>query len=202
ELKNAIDDSGYRFSTCEDLDQRAMLIVDDLLAGKVVGLYQGRFEWGPRALGNRSILADPRSARMKDKVNETIKYREPFRPFAPVVLEERAADFYAGINNPAELYPLRYMLMVFPTRDGQGEKIQAVTHEGGTGRLQTVRREWNPLYYRAIELFGEATGVPVLLNTSYNLRGEPIVNTPENALNTFRKSELDTLYMEQFVVRK
>jgi carbamoyltransferase len=202
ELKNAIDDSGYRFSTCEDLDQRAMLIVDDLLAGKVVGLYQGRFEWGPRALGNRSILADPRSARMKDKVNETIKYREPFRPFAPVVLEKHAGDFYDGLDEARNLYPLRYMLMVFPTRDGQGEKIQAVTHEGGTGRLQTVRREWNPLYYRAIELFGEATGVPVLLNTSYNLRGEPIVNTPENALNTFRKSELDTLYMEQFVVRK
>ena len=179
-----------------------MLIVDDLLAGKVVSLYQGRFEWGPRALGNRSILADPRSGRMKDKVNDTIKYREPFRPFAPVVLEERAADFYEGIEGAADLYPLRYMLMVCPTKDGQGEKIQAVTHEGGSGRLQTVRREWNPLYYRAIELFGEATGVPVLLNTSYNLRGEPIVNTPENALNTFQKSELDTLYMEQFVVRK
>jgi carbamoyltransferase len=202
EMKDALESSPFRFTTCEDIDQRAMLIVDDLLAGKVVSLYQGRFEWGPRALGNRSILADPRSASMKDKVNETIKYREPFRPFAPVVLEERASDFYAGIGDPADLYPLRYMLMVYPTQDGRGEEIQAVTHEGGTGRLQTVRREWNPLYYRAIELFGEATGVPVLLNTSYNLRGEPIVNTPENALNTFQKSELETLYMEQFVVRK
>jgi carbamoyltransferase len=202
EMKDAIDASGYRYTTCEDVDQRAMLIVDDLLAGRVIGLYQGRFEWGPRALGNRSILADPRSGTMKDKVNETIKYREPFRPFAPVVLEKRASDFYKGIDDAAELYPLRYMLMVYPTVDGQGEKIQAVTHEGGTGRLQTVRREWNPLYYRAIELFGEATGVPVLLNTSYNLRGEPIVNKPENALNTFHNSELDTLYMEHFVVRK
>lgn len=202
EMESAIEASGYRYGSVEDLEQRAMLIVDDLLAGKVVSLYQGRFEWGPRALGNRSILADPRSGWMKDKVNETIKYREPFRPFAPVVLEERAGDFYAGLNHASDLYPLRYMLMVYPTKDGQGEKIQAVTHEGGTGRLQTVRREWNPLYYRAIELFGEATGVPVLLNTSYNLRGEPIVNTPENALNTFRKSELETLYMEQFVVRK
>ena len=202
DMQTAIDASGYHHTTCEDIDQRAMLIVDDLLAGKVVSLYQGRFEWGPRALGNRSILADPRSGRMKDKVNDTIKYREPFRPFAPVVLEERAADFYEGIEGAADLYPLRYMLMVYPTKEGQGEKIPAVTHEGGSGRLQTVRREWNPLYYRAIELFGEATGVPVLLNTSYNLRGEPIVNTPENALNTFQKSELDTLYMEQFVVRK
>ncbi len=156
---------------------------------------------GPRALGNRSILADPRRAEMKDVVNETIKYREPFRPFAPVVLEERAAEFYEGLDDPAQ-YPLRYMLMVYPTRAGQGEKIQAVTHEGGSGRLQTVRAEWNPLYYRVVELFGQATGIPVLLNTSFNLRGEPIVNTPENALNTFHKSELSALYMDDIVVRK
>jgi carbamoyltransferase len=177
-------------------------MVDDILAGKVISLFQDRFEWGPRALGNRSILADPRRADMKDTVNATIKYREPFRPFAPVVLEERAPDFYAGIDDPGSQYPLRYMLMVYPTVDGQGEKIQAVTHENGTGRMQTVRRDWNPLYYRTIELFGEATGVPVLLNTSFNLRGEPIVNTPENALNTFSKSELAALYMDEYVVRK
>jgi carbamoyltransferase len=118
-----------------------------------------------------------------------------------VVLEGRAAEFYDGIQDPTH-YPLRYMLMVYPTKPGQAEKIQAVTHEGGSGRLQTVRREWNPLYYRVIELFGEATGVPVLLNTSFNLRGEPIVNTPENALNTFHKSELAALYMDDVIVRK
>jgi carbamoyltransferase len=94
------------------------------------------------------------------------------------------------------------MLMVYPTLDSQGEKIQAVTHESGTGRLQSIRREWNPLYYRTIELFAEATGVPILLNTSFNLRGEPIVNTPGNALNTFSKSELAALYMDEFVIRK
>ena len=92
--------------------------------------------------------------------------------------------------------------MVYPTQNGTGEKIQAVTHEGGTGRIQTVQRGTNPLYYRAVELFGEATGVPVLLNTSFNLRGEPIVTTPANALNTFAKSDIDTLYMDGFVVRK
>ncbi len=92
--------------------------------------------------------------------------------------------------------------MVYQTLDGKGQQIQAVTHENGTGRMQTVRREWNPLYYRAIELFGEATGVPVLLNTSFNLRGEPIVNTPENALNTFGKSELAALYIDDYIVRK
>jgi carbamoyltransferase len=200
--QSAVAASGREYELEPELDRRADLIVGDLLAGRVIGLYQGRFEWGPRALGNRSILADPRRAEMKDVVNASIKYREPFRPFAPVVLEEHASDYYAELGGVSELYPLRYMLMVYPTHDGQGEKIQAVTHEGGTGRLQVVRREWNPLYYRVIELFGQATGVPVLLNTSFNLRGEPIVNTPENALNTFNKSELAALYMDDVIVRK
>jgi carbamoyltransferase len=177
-------------------------MVEDMLAGKVIGLFQGRFEWGPRALGNRSILADPRRGEMKEIVNARIKFREPFRPFAPVILEEKANEFYADLDNAKDNYPLRYMLMVYSTNDGHGEKIQAVTHEGGTGRLQTVRPDWNPLYYQAIKRFGEATGVPVLLNTSFNLRSEPIVNTPANALNTFAKSDIDTLYMDGFIVRK
>jgi carbamoyltransferase len=198
----AIQASGRSYEYTEDKDRLAEIMVKDLLKGKVLGLFQDRFEWGPRALGNRSILADPRRAEMKEIVNARIKFREPFRPFAPVVLEERVGEFYADAAEPNKNYPLRYMLMVYHTKDGQGERIQAVTHEGGTGRLQTVRREWNPLYYRAIELFGEATGVPVLLNTSFNLRGEPIVNTPANALNTFGKSDIDTLYMDGFIIRK
>lgn len=202
QVRTAIKNSGYAFELIEDPEQRATLMVEDILTGKVISLFQDRFEWGPRALGNRSILADPRQAGMKDTVNATIKYREPFRPFAPVILEEKAADFYDGVGNAASNYPIRYMLMVYNTRDGKGQQIQAVTHENGTGRMQTVRREWNPLYYRTIELFGEATGVPVLLNTSFNLRGEPIVNTPENALNTFSKSELAALYIDDYVVRK
>jgi carbamoyltransferase len=202
ETKTAIEATGRSFQYIEDPERRAQMMVDDMLAGKVISLFQGRFEWGPRALGNRSILADPRSAAMKDVVNARIKFREPFRPFAPVVLEERVNELYSGLENAKNIYPLRYMLMVYPTRDGCGERIQAVTHEGGTGRIQTVRRENNPLYYRSIELFGQATGVPVLLNTSFNLRGEPIVTTPANALNTFGKSDIDTLYMDNFVVRK
>jgi carbamoyltransferase len=202
EIRTAIEAAGRKFEYVPDLEKRAEMMVTDMLKGKVIALFQDRFEWGPRALGNRSILADPRKAEMKEIVNARIKFREPFRPFAPVILEERAADYYAGLSDPASHYPLRYMLMVYSTLDGQGSRIQAVTHEGNTGRLQTVRREWNPLYYRAIELFGEATGVPVLLNTSFNLRGEPIVNTPANALNTFGKSDIDTLYMDDFVIRK
>jgi len=176
-------------------------MVEDMLASKVIALSQGRFEWGPRALGNRSIMADPRRAEMKSVVNERIKFREPFRPFAPVVLEEKAADFWEDLGDVGSTYPYRYMLSVCRTRPEMEDKIQAVSHLG-SGRIQTVRREWNPLYYRAVELFGEATGVPVVLNTSFNLRGEPIVTTPANALNTFTKSDIDTLYLNNFVVRK
>jgi carbamoyltransferase len=201
EIKSAINASGYSFEQVGDPEKLASMMVDDVLDTKVISLYQGRFEWGPRALGNRSILADPRGAEMKQVVNERIKFREPFRPFAPVVLEERTAEFWHDLGDHTSSYPYRYMLAVCRTQEAQEHKLQAVNHLG-SGRIQTVRREWNPLYYRAIELFGEATGVPVLLNTSFNLRGEPIVNTPANALNTFHKSDIDTLYLDGFVVRK
>ena len=201
EIREAIHAGGYQYDYLEDIDKLASMMVDDMLAKKVISLFQDRFEWGPRALGNRSIMADPRGAEMKGIVNERIKFREPFRPFAPVVLEERAAEFWEDIDDHEDAYPFRYMLAVCRTREDKGDQLQAVNHEG-SGRIQTVRREWNPLYYRAIELFGEATGVPVLLNTSFNLRGEPIVTSPANALNTFTKSDIDTLYMDGFVVRK
>lgn len=202
EIQSALQHSGRRAQRIGDTDKLAATMVDDLLAGKVIALYQGRFEWGPRALGNRSILADPRTAEMKGIVNERIKFREPFRPFAPVLPEREVPRFYDGVDDASRIYSLRYMLMVYPTKAGMGDSIQAVTHEGGTGRIQTVRPEWNPLYYRVVELFGEATGIPVLLNTSFNLRGEPIVTTPANALNTFGASDIDTLYMDGQVVRK
>jgi carbamoyltransferase len=202
EIRHTLDAAGWRYERVEDLERRATLMVEDILQGKVISLFQGRFEWGPRALGNRSILADPRAMEMKDVVNTRIKFREPFRPFAPVILEERAPDFYEKLEDPQKHYPLRYMLMVYCTNNGRGHSIQAVTHEDGSGRLQTMRPEWNPLYHRAIQLFDEATGVPVLLNTSFNLRGEPIVTTPANALNTFAMSGIDTLYIGDYVVRK
>jgi carbamoyltransferase len=147
-------------------------------------------------------LADPRRADMKEIVNTKIKFREPFRPFAPVVLEERAAEFYEGLTEPKRHYPLRYMLMVFPVIEEKRAAIPAVTHAGGSGRLQTIRMEWNPRYYRLVERFAEETGVPVLLNTSFNLRGEPIVASPEDALNTFQRSGIDSLYIEDCIVRK
>jgi carbamoyltransferase len=183
-----------------DPDKLLDELVDDMTSGRVSGWFQGRFEWGPRALGNRSILADPRSEAMKEIVNEKIKFREPFRPFAPAVLEERAADYYDTPRLDENLMA-RYMLLVSPVREERWDEVPATTHMG-SGRLQTVRREWNPRYYDLIQRFGQATGTPVILNTSFNLRGEPIVTTPQNAFNTFVGSDIDVLVLENFVVRK
>jgi len=183
-------------------DQEKMLdrVVENLTEGKVFGWFKGRFEWGPRALGNRSILADPRHVEMKGIVNEKIKFREPFRPFAPVILDERTREYFdlpEGKNHHAA----RFMQFVTPIREDKRELIPAVNHQG-TGRLQTIQRSVNPAYYRLVEKFGEATGVPVLLNTSYNLRGEPMVSTPANAYRTFSNSGLDLLVMENFLIKK
>ncbi len=181
-------------------DDEALMdrVVDALIQGKVVGWYQGRFEWGPRALGNRSILADPRSENMKDIVNIKIKFREPFRPFAPSVLEE-AAEEYFDIPDVKRHYPARFMLYVTPVKS---DRVPAITHVDGSGRLQTVQRDLNPRYARLIEKFGEATGVPLVLNTSFNLKGEPIVTTPDEALNTFMRSGMDVLVLGNAIMEK
>jgi len=188
----------------ERLDQEEKLIervVDNLQGGKVIGWSQGKFEWGPRALGNRSILADPRRTEMKDIVNVKIKFREPFRPFAPSVLSEKAEDYFV-LAEPPRHYPARFMLYVVDVKEDKRETIPAITHVDGTGRLQTVHKKFNPKYYRLIETFGEATGVPIVLNTSFNLKGEPIVNTPEEAFNTFRRSGMDTLVLGNYLIEK
>lgn len=182
-------------------DQLLDEVVSQLMGGKVVGWSQGRFEWGPRALGSRSILADPRNPDMKDIVNAKIKFREPYRPFAPSVLAQ-CAEKYFELPDAAKHCPARYMLYVVPVRQSQQSTLPAITHVDGTGRLQTVFREQSPRYYKLIERFGQATGVPVVLNTSFNLKGEPIVNTPANAFNTFSKSEMDALVLENFLVQK
>ena len=176
-------------------------VTEYLMQGKVVGWYQGRFEWGPRALGNRSILADPRNPLMKDIVNSKIKFREPYRPFAPSVAAESASKYFE-LGNAAEQYPTRYMLYVTPVKPEHYATLPAVTHVDGTARVQTVFREHSPLYYGLIERFGQATGVPVVLNTSFNLRGEPIVTTPANAYSTYSKSEMDCLVLGAFLIEK
>jgi carbamoyltransferase len=201
EMVEAIKARGFPYEQYDDVEVLLDRAVDTMLQGKVISWFQGRFEWGPRALGSRSILADPRCEDMKEIVNTKIKFREPFRPFAPVILEERTQEYFTteGLDKQ---YPPRFMLVVSPFKEDKRDKVQAVCHTGGTGRMQTVRKEWNPAYYRIVEKFGEATGIPVLLNTSYNLRGEPIVTSPADALNTFANSGLDQLVIGPFLVGK
>jgi carbamoyltransferase len=201
EIRSAMDSRGIQYESFEDREEQLVeTVVEAMLDKKVVGLFQGRFEWGPRALGNRSILADPRSAEMKEVVNTKIKFREPFRPFAPVILRDRALEYFEYPEVAQHEAP-RYMLIVSPIKSDKQDKIQAVCHEG-TGRLQAIDRETNPRYYDIVANFGEATGVPVVLNTSFNLRGEPIVTTPLEAFNTFNNSHIDLLVMENLLVRK
>jgi len=175
----------------KDLLQKTARMISEK---NVVGWYQGKMEWGPRALGNRSILADPREATMKDILNEKIKHRELFRPFAPSILEEYVSEYF-------ELdIPSPYMLLVAKVKKPQA--IPAVTHVDGTGRLQTVSKNANPLYYDLINEFYKLTGVPVVVNTSMNVRGEPIVNTPEHAHNMLLKTEMDFLVMGNYLINR
>ena len=201
EISDFLRQNEIPFRCFENDDELLDGVVERLIQGKVVGWSQGRFEWGPRALGNRSILADPRNPDMKDIVNAKIKFREPYRPFAPSVLSE-CAEKYFDLPQAKCHHPARYMLYVVPVRESQRNTLPAITHVDGTGRLQTVFRDQSPRYYRLIERFGQATGIPVLLNTSFNLKGEPIVNTPANAFDTFSKSEMDSLVLENFLVEK
>jgi carbamoyltransferase len=197
EAEAAAARAGLSWRASEELAARAA----DLLArGKVLGLADGRAEWGPRALGARSILADPRSAAMKETVNAKIKFRELFRPFAPVALDS-AADRYFDLGRAAGQQPQRFMLMVTPVRDSAAAQIPAVSHQG-TARVQTVPDDADTTYRRIIQAFGEATGTPVLLNTSFNRRGEPIVNTADDAVATFLATDIDALILADGIIEK
>ncbi len=201
EIRAFLEKEGIPYQYFEDESALIDRVVEAMLDQQVIALFQGRYEWGPRALGNRSILADPRRAEMKDVVNSKIKFREPFRPFAPVVLAERAAEYFE-YPNVEQAYLPRFMLAVSPVKPDKLDVAKATTHEGGTGRLQTIDRETNPRYYEIVRRFGEASGVPILINTSFNLRGEPIVASPANAWWTFSNSGIDWLVLERFLVGK
>ncbi|HMR67964.1 MAG TPA: carbamoyltransferase C-terminal domain-containing protein, partial [Anaerolineae bacterium] len=172
-------------------EEAAALLAED----KIIGWFQGRLEFGPRALGARSILASPLSGEMQARLNE-IKDREDFRPVAPVVLEEEAADWFAG----AEVSP--FMLFVYEISSDKAEYIPAVRHVDGTARIQTINRAQNPLYYDLLKAFQHRTGVPVLVNTSFNTRGEPIVCSPRDAIECFWTSPLDALVIGSFLLEK
>jgi carbamoyltransferase len=170
-------------------------IASDIARGRVVGWFQGRMEWGPRALGNRSIVGDPRRADMKDILNLKIKRRESFRPFAPSILRESVAEWF---EQDADV---PFMMQVFQIREGKRAQIPAVTHVDGSGRLQTVSEALNPRYYRLIRSFFALTGVPMILNTSFN-ENEPVVCTPSEALDCFLRTQMDVLVLGDHVVRR
>jgi carbamoyltransferase len=181
----------FKLTEDEILDRTVAQIAN----GKTVGWFQGRMEFGPRALGNRSILADPRRSDMKDLLNARIKYREEFRPFCPSVLSESVGDYFETD------YPSPFMVMAYRIKPAMRAIIPAVTHNDGTGRLQTVEKEANPLYWKLIRRFGDATGVPLLLNTSFN-ENEPIVSTPAEAIDCFLRTRMDALAIGSFFLLK
>lgn len=195
ELKAFLDKENIPY-TPFDRDNLPAYLARTLADQKIVALFRGPMEFGPRALGFRSILADPRRADMKERINRAVKFREPFRPFAPAVTEERAAEYF-DCDRPSP-----YMLFNFSVRESKHEVIPAVTHIDGTARLQTVGRNQNRLLHDILNAFEHETGVAVLLNTSFNLRGHPIVRTPQDAFRTFISSGIDILVLENMVIDK
>jgi len=163
---------------------------------KIIGWFQGRMEMGPRALGNRSILADPRTAEMKDTINARVKFREGFRPFAPSVVEEATGEWFETD------YPSPYMILVYDVLEDKRDKVPAITHVDGTGRVQSISKQHNPRYYRLAEEFGKLSGVPMVLNTSFNIRGKPIVHTPQDAIECFLTTGMDALFLGDYVLVK
>ena len=194
QIRAELESSNLAFEVFND-DEVTKHAAQDIADGLVVGWFQGRMEFGPRALGNRSIVVDPRRAEMKDILNDRIKKREPFRPFAPSILEERTADYFE------QSHPAPTMLMVYQVKPERRAEIPAVTHVDGSGRLQTVSREVNARYYQLISDFDKLTGVPVVLNTSFN-ENEPIVCTPRHAIDCFLKTRMDVLYLGNHAVRR
>jgi carbamoyltransferase len=193
-LGTALDSAGLNYKKLAD-DELLPRVVDRMTEGAVVGWFDGRMEYGPRALGNRSIVCDPRRPDMKDILNSRIKHREPFRPFAPSVLEERTGEWFAR----SEASP--YMLLAYDVLPEKRAEIPAVTHVDGTGRLQTVSQEQNARYHALISEFDRRTGVPIVLNTSFN-ENEPIVATPQEAIDCFKRTHMDVLVLGNNLVEK
>jgi carbamoyltransferase len=199
EIRGAINASAIASEGCSvtelplpELVQRAATIIAD---GKILGWFQGRAEWGPRALGNRSIVADPRRADMKEILNRRIKHREIFRPFAPSILAEATSEWFENSH------PSPFMTLAYAVRPEKRALIPAPTHVDGTGRLQTVTREANPRYHALISAFRDLTGVPVVLNTSFN-DNEPIVCRPEEAIDCFLRTKMDALVLGDFLITR
>lgn len=193
EIEDALKMAKVKYSRLENVAAETARMIFE---GKIVGWFQTRMEWGPRALGARSILADPRKQEMKDIVNKWVKHRENFRPFAPSILEERCGEYF---DCP---HPSPYMLFVYDVLDHKKHEVEAITHVDGTARVHTVNRNSNPLYYEVIQEFEKLTGVPIVLNTSFNIMGEPIVRTPAEAIRCFYGTGIDVLVIGPFLLTK
>jgi carbamoyltransferase len=191
----AIDEHRCARRVCPDAAALDTWTAAQIAAGRVVGWFQGRMEWGARALGNRSIVADPRRADMREIINTRIKFRERFRPFAPSVLEERLDEYFVGA------VPDPFMLQVYPVRPDKRAAVPAITHVDGSGRLQTVSERSNPRYWNLIKAFERISGVPMLLNTSFN-ENEPIVLKPREALDCFLRTNMDVLVMGHHILER
>ena len=195
EKSDEIAESGCEVKRFDNLEELCDITAGAIADGLVVGWYQGRLEWGPRALGNRSIVCDPRRADMKDILNLKIKRRESFRPFAPSILRDAVCEWFDVEDD------VPFMMKVFPIRKDKHHAIPAVTHADGTGRLQTVFEETNPRYHALIKAFEKRTGVPIVLNTSFN-ENEPVVNTPSEALACFLRTRMDVLALGNTVLAR
>jgi len=194
EIIKTLAERGVKYTILTD-DELFEKVANRLVDGGVVGWFQGRAEFGPRALGHRSIIVDPRRSDAKDLLNEKIKRRESFRPFAPSILKEAVSDYFVQHDT------VPFMEKVFDIKKEKYDEIPAVTHVDGTGRLQSVDAEISPRYHKLISKFAEKTGVPILLNTSFN-ENEPIVNKPEEALDCFLRTKMDMLVMENIIVER
>lgn len=201
QIKSVLDTRQIPYRKIASESALTKYIARELAAKKVVGFFHGRAEWGPRALGARSIIANPMSEEMKDIVNVRIKFREPYRPFAPVTLASKAKEYFE-LGKKDSTHLTDFMLGVFPVKTAKKSKVPAITHIDGSARPQLITRAQNARYYDIVNAFGKITGVYVLMNTSFNLKGEPIVNSPENALSTFSKSGLDILVLENYIIQK
>ena len=193
EIKSEIDKERGNATFHKDIEMVAAKL---LAEGKILGWFQGCMEFGPRSLGNRSILADPRRHDMKDILNHRVKHREAFRPFAPTILEEKIDEYFEFS------YPSPFMLLVYKIKKEKQKLVPAVTHIDGTGRVQTVTKQSNQKFYNLLVEFEKLTDIPVILNTSFNVQGEPIVNSPKDALGCFYSTGMDALIMGNYLLPK
>jgi carbamoyltransferase len=193
EIEAALKKANLDYKISADISKETAKLIAD---GKIIGWFQGRMEVGPRALGSRSILVDPRKAEMKDIVNDKVKFREAWRPFCPSILYERASDYLE------KWHETPFMILTFTIKEDKRNKIPAVNHVDNTARPQLVKKEINPRYYDLIKEFENLTDEAVVLNTSFNIKGEPIVCTPEDAINCFLKTGIEVLAIGDFLVKK